>query len=177
VGTLILADPSLVLLIGAAGAGKTTLARDRFAPDEVLSSDALRGAVAGDEADQLASRLAFSILHRALGRRLAAGQLTVVDATNVRAAHRRPLLARARAAGVPVAAIVLDPPRTEVLARNAGRARVVDPDVIDRQLGWLRDTVDGGQLAVEGIDPVIVLRTPADVAALVIVRGTVSPPR
>ena len=92
--TLLLPDPSLVLLVGAAGSGKSTLAQAHFAPEEILSSDALRAAISGDAGDQTASRLAFAILHRELTRRLEAGRLTVVDATNVRAVHRRPLLAR-----------------------------------------------------------------------------------
>ena len=33
-----IADPSLVVLIGAAGAGKSTFAARNFAPDEILSS-------------------------------------------------------------------------------------------------------------------------------------------
>ncbi|HEY8987503.1 MAG TPA: AAA family ATPase, partial [Candidatus Limnocylindrales bacterium] len=73
--------PWLVVLIGAAGAGKTTVARRLFAPDELLSSDELRAAVSGDAADQRATRPAFAILHRELGNRLAAGRLIVVDAT------------------------------------------------------------------------------------------------
>jgi protein phosphatase len=132
--------------------------------------------VSGDEADQSASKVAFTILHRELARRLAAGRLTLVDATNLRASNRRPLLERARAAGVPVAAIVLDLPTGVVRARNGERARVVDPGVIDRQLGWLRETVDGHRLEREGIDPVVVLRTPEAVDAVAIVRVPVSRP-
>jgi protein phosphatase len=168
-------DPSLVVIVGPAGSGKSTLARRLFAADEILSSDALRAVVAGDEADQSASRSAFSILHRELARRLAGGKLTVVDATNLRREHRRPLLARARQAGVPAIAIVLDLPADVVRAQNAGRARVVDADVIDRHLAWLRRSVDDGQLAAEGFAPVIVLRTPVEVAGLRIDRVPLSP--
>ena len=164
------ADPSLVVLIGAAGAGKTTFAARHFAADEILSSDAYREMIAGDPGNQRATGIAFRRLHETLARRLRDGRLTVVDATNVRAANRRPLLTRARLAGVPVAAIVLDLPRTEVLARNARRDRVVATDVVDRQLDWLRQTLDGDQLAVEGVDPVVILRSPADVAGLVVER-------
>ena len=39
---IVLPDPSLVVLIGAAGAGKSTFAARHFAPDEVLSSDRFR---------------------------------------------------------------------------------------------------------------------------------------
>lgn len=174
--TLTVPDPALVVLVGAAGSGKSTLARRAFAPDEILSSDALRAAVSGDEADQRASRTAFAILHRELAKRLAAGRLTVVDATNLRREHRRPLLARARQAGVPAVAIVLDLPASTVHARNAGRARIVDAAVVDRQLGWLRRTVDGGRLAAEGFDPIVILRTADEVRRLEIVRDPLSRP-
>src|ERR671921_335458 len=97
--TVAVPDPALVLLVGAAGSGKSTLAARLFAPDEIVSSDALRAAVSGDEADQRASAVAFRILHRTVDRRLAEGRLTVVDATNAVAPIRRPLLQRARVHG------------------------------------------------------------------------------
>ncbi len=168
--TLTLADPCLVLLVGAAGSGKSTLARRWFAADEILSSDALRAAVSGSEADQSASRVAFAILHGEVVRRLTAGRLTVVDATNVRAEHRRPLQARARAAGVPMAAIVLDLAPAVLLARDAGRRRVVGPEVIGRQLGHLRRTLERDELAREGVAEVVILRTPIEVDALEVIR-------
>ena len=96
---LVIPDPSLMLLVGAAGSGKSTLAARLFAPDEIVSSDALRAVVSGDEADQRATAVAFRILHRTLARRLPTGLLTVVDATNALAAHRRPLIRLAQAAG------------------------------------------------------------------------------
>jgi len=163
---LALPDPVLVLLIGPAGSGKSTLARRLFAPDEILSSDAFRAAIAGDEADQRATKPAFAALGRALERRLAARQRTVIDATNVRAADRASYLVAARRHGIPVAAIVLDLPREVVLARNAGRERVVDEAVIDRHRAALRRTLDEGELEREGIDPIIVLRTPEAADAL-----------
>lgn len=168
--TLVIPDPSLVVLIGAAGSGKSTLAARLFAPEEIASSDAFRAIVSGDETDQRASGVAFRILYRTVDRRLAAGQLTVVDATNVLSSLRRPLIRRAKSAGLPVVAIVLDLTADAVHAQNAGRGRVVDPDVIDRHLAAVRRSVDRDRLVVEGFDPIVVLRTPLEVAALQIER-------
>ena len=152
---ILLPDPSLVVLVGAAGSGKTSFARRHFAPAEVFASDALRALVAGDEADQRATRPAFGLLHRGVTRRLASGRLAVVDATNVQRHARRALLRRARAAGVPAIAIVLDLPATAVVERNAGRAgRVVDEEIVRLQLAQLRAAVDGDRLIEEGFDVV-----------------------
>ena len=166
-----LPDPSLVLLVGAAGAGKSTLAARLFDPDEVLSSDAFRAGISGDAADQRVTRAAFERLHRELAARLLAGRLTVLDATNLERSARTAGIARARAAGVPVTALVLDLPEAVVLARNAARLeRVVDPAVVRRHLALVRATVDDGRLAAEGLDAVVILSTPEAVDSLRIER-------
>ena len=168
--TILVPDPSLVLLVGAAGAGKTTFAARHFAPDEVLSSDAYRALVSGDEANQKVSRVAFSILHRDLERRLLAGQLTVVDATNVDARNRRELIRRADTAGLPVVALVLDLPPAIVLARNSTRSRKVDEEVIRWQLERVRTTAAEGVLAGEGCAIVWIGRTPEAIDGVLIRR-------
>jgi predicted kinase len=165
-------DPALVVLVGPAGSGKTTFAARHFAPGETLSSDAYRAIVGRDEADQRATAPAFAALHRQLGRRLAAGRFTVVDATNVERHARRALLVRAARAGVPSVAIVFDLPPELVLARNAARpGRVVDPRIVALHLRQLRVLLDGSSLATEGFDRLYVLRGPAKVDAVTIRRG------
>jgi protein phosphatase len=169
---IVLPDPSLVVLIGAAGAGKSTFAARHFAPDEVLSSDAFRRIVSGDEANQAATKAAFAVLHETLERRLANGQMAVVDATSVEPSSRRALLARALAAGIPASAIVLDLPAATVIARNAARpARVVDMTVVRRQMHRLRVSLDGPHPALwrEGFAQIVVLHDPAE-ADLVRIR-------
>jgi predicted kinase len=127
--------PGVVVLIGAAGVGKSTLAARLFGRDEILSSDELRGAIRGDPTDQSVTRLAFGILHRELAKRLAEGRLVVVDATNLSRAARLAILRAARPAGVTAVAIVLLAAPPVVHARNAGRGtRVVPSDVVDRHL-------------------------------------------
>src|SRR5829696_3315308 len=87
---------SLVALIGVSGSGKSTFARRHFKPTEVISSDYCRGLVSDDENDLAATKDAFEVLHFITAKRLAAGKLTVVDATNVQAEARKPLVALAR---------------------------------------------------------------------------------
>lgn len=172
-GVIVIADPSLVVLVGAAGSGKSTFAARHFAPEEILSSDAYRALIAGDEADQRATRAAFAALHRQLRSRLTAGRLTVVDATNVERTARRPMLAIAGAAGLPATALVLDLPPALVLARNATRAgRVVDDAIVRRHLGHLRRSLDGPGpgLRDEGFSNVVILRHADDVAAVSLLR-------
>src|SRR5512135_1613227 len=105
-----LPELSLVVLIGASGSGKSSFARKHFKPTEVLSSDFCRGLVADDENDQKATPEAFEILHFIAAKRLAAGRLTVVDATNVQPESRKPLVSLAKQYHVLPVAIVLNVP-------------------------------------------------------------------
>jgi protein phosphatase len=169
---ILLPDPCLVVLVGAAGAGKTTFAARHFASDEILSSDAYREQIAGDPADQRATRAAFAALHRDLGRRLAEDRLTVVDATSVTAPARRALLRAAAAAGVPAVAIVLDLPSDLVLARNAARTgRVVPEAAVRRHQHDLAASGPNPELAAEGFAAVVRLRSAAEVDAARVTRA------
>src|ERR1035438_2655064 len=87
--TLGIPEMALVVLVGVSGSGKSTFARRHFEPFEVLSSDFCRGLGSGGENDQAATRDAFDVLHYIAGKRLAAGRLTVVDATNVQPEGRK----------------------------------------------------------------------------------------
>jgi polynucleotide kinase-phosphatase len=163
-------DLSLVVLVGATGSGKSTFARRHFKPTEVVSSDFCRGLVADDENDQSASKDAFDVLHYIVGKRLAAGRLTVVDATNVQREARRQLVELARSHDVLPIAIVLDLPEEVCRSRNAGRADRADmPDhVIPRHRRELRRSLRG--LEREGFRKVHVLRSAEEVEAARIVR-------
>src|SRR5690349_14802943 len=107
---LTIPELSLVVLVGPSGCGKSTFARTHFKPTEVLSSDFCRGLVSDDENDQAATKDAFEVLHFIAAKRLAAGKLTVIDATNVQPESRKPLVALAREYHVLPVAIVLNLP-------------------------------------------------------------------
>ncbi|MFG3042002.1 polynucleotide kinase-phosphatase [Streptomyces sp. NPDC048330] len=161
--TLPVTDLSLVVLVGATGSGKSTFARRHFKPTEVVSSDFCRGLVADDENDQSASRDAFDVLHYIVGKRLEAGRLTVVDATNVQQEARRRLVELARTYDVLPIAIVLDLPEDVCRDRNAGRPDRADmpAHVIQRHRRELRRSLRG--LEREGFRKVHVLRSVEEV--------------
>ncbi len=160
---------SLVVLVGVSGSGKTTFAREHFGRFEVISSDFCRGLVADDENDQAATGDAFDVLTYIAGKRLAAGRLTVVDATNVQPAARRQFVELARTHDVLPVAIVLDLPENLCTQRNSGRPdRRFASQVIHRQHDQLRRSLRG--LNREGFRKIHVLRSPAQVEAAVVVR-------
>ena len=132
-------EPSLVLLIGPSGSGKSTFAREHFKPTEILSSDFCRGLVSDDETDQAATGDAFEVLHFITSKRLAAGKLTVIDATNVQVEARKPLLALAREYHCLTVAIVFNMPVKLCQERNEARPdRNLKPHVIRQQSQQLR---------------------------------------
>jgi protein phosphatase len=160
---------SLVVLVGVTGSGKSTFARAHFKPTEVISSDFCRGLVADDENDQSATPDAFEVLHYIAGKRLTAGRLTVVDATNVQPEARRQLVTLAREHDVLPVAIVLDLPEQLCAERNQSRPdRDFGAHVLRRQRGQLRRGLSS--LQREGFRGVHVLRTPEEVEAVTIAR-------
>ena len=137
--TITIPELSFVILIGASGSGKSSFARKHFKSTEILSSDFCRGLVSDDENDQGATKDAFEILHFIAAKRLAAGRITVVDATNVQSESRKPLVELARRFHVLPVAIVLNLPEKICQERNQGRAdRDFGVHVIRQQAQQLR---------------------------------------
>jgi protein phosphatase len=166
---LAIPELSLVVLVGVSSSGKSTFARQHFKPTEVISSDFCRGLVADDEEDQSATADAFDVLHYIADKRLEAGRLTVIDATNVQAHARKPLIDLARSRDVLPVAIVFDVEESTCLARNADRTdRRIPAHAIHRQHADLRRSVRG--LQKEGFRAVHVLHEGAEIASVSITR-------
>ncbi|MFO0394815.1 MAG: AAA family ATPase, partial [Lysobacteraceae bacterium] len=163
---------SLVALIGSSGSGKSTFARRHFLPSEVLSSDACRALVSNDENNQAATADAFDVLYFIARKRLAAGLLTVIDATNVRPEDRKRLVDLAREFHVLPAAIVFDLPERVCQDRNVARSdRDFGPHVIRNQQQTLRKGLRG--LEREGFRNVTELRSVDEVEGAAIERTRV----
>ncbi|PYQ56399.1 MAG: polynucleotide kinase-phosphatase, partial [Acidobacteria bacterium] len=167
---------SLVVLVGASGAGKSTFARRHFKATEILTSDFCRALVSDDENDQSATADAFAVLHFIAGKRLARGLLTVVDATNVQPEARKPLIDLARAHYVMPVAIVFDLP-LEILEERARTRtdRELGGHVLRNQRSQLRRSLR--DLQKEGFRHVWVLRSPEEVEAVTVERRPLWPDR
>jgi protein phosphatase len=160
---------SLVVLIGPSGSGKSTFARKHFKPTEILSSDFCRGLVSDDENEQAATKDAFEVLHFVAAKRLAAGKLVVVDATNVQPEARKPLVELARRYHVLPVAIALNLPERLCHERNRNRPeRDFGPHVVRQHVQQLRRSL--GALRREGFRDVCVLSSPEEVEDAIVER-------
>ena len=160
---------SLVVLVGATGAGKSTFAARHFRPTEVVSSDACRALVADDEAAMDANEDAFELVHTVVAMRLRRRLLTAVDATNLQADGRRPLLDIARAYACPAVAIVLDVAEAALVERNLGRGRRErPPGLVRTHVSRLRRSL--GTIGGEGFEQVVVLRSVDEIDAATVER-------
>lgn len=169
---MITPSPSLLVLIGAAGAGKSTWARTHFAAHQVLCLDQLRLVVSDDESDQNATPAAVAILNLAAQARLCRKLTTVVDATNTTVAARRVLVGIARSYRVPAVAVMFSTPLEVCLTRNSTRpatprpghrwARRVPEDVVRHQYAHAAAArallADEGFTAIRCVDADGVLR-------------------
>jgi protein phosphatase len=166
---LTIPELAVVALVGPSGSGKSSFARKHFRPTEVLSSDFCRGLVSDDENSQAATNDAFEVLHFIASKRLTAGKLVVVDATNVQSEARKPVIALARQYHCIPVAIVFDLPEKLCHERNRDRPdRTFGPHVIRQQSQQLRRSLRN--LEREGFRRVHVLRTPEEVEAAEIQR-------
>jgi protein phosphatase len=134
---------ALVVLVGPAGSGKSTFAREHFVSTEILSSDFFRGMVSDDEGDQEATGDAFALLHLVLEARLKRGKLCVVDATNILAKYRKHLIEYAHSFARPAIAIIFQTPTAVSVERAAKRGtRPVDSLIVRRHAKELASQTD-----------------------------------
>jgi protein phosphatase len=125
--------------------------------------------VADDENRHAATPEPFEVLHFIARKRLAAGRLTVVDATNVQPESRKPLVELAREYLCLPVAIVLNLPERLCHDRNTARAdRDFGPHVIRQQVQQMRRSLRN--LEREGFRHVFVLNSEEEVGAAIIER-------
>ncbi len=163
-------SPSLVVLCGPAGSGKSTFAGRHFPPGTVVSSDRCRAMLADDERNMAVSREAFDLFHAIIDRRLRFRRLTVADSTALRKDARKTLLEIGHRRGVPVLLIVFDVTEDRCYLHDRLRERRVGRAVIARQVRLLCEALRA--IPQEGFNSVTVLDdSSAPRASLEIVTG------
>jgi protein phosphatase len=141
---LILPELSLVILIGPSGSGKSTFARRCFLSTEVISSDFCRGLITDNENDQAITSEAFDLLRTITSKRLAAGHLTVIDATNVHPEDRKPFISLAKEYHTVPVALVFDFPEKICQEHNRQRTdRQIPASAVHRQIEQMHRGLGG----------------------------------
>ncbi|MFC9734281.1 AAA family ATPase [Streptomyces roseolus] len=127
-------DPALVVLIGAAGSGKSTFA-STWPPSQVLELDHFRAMVSDEAGDQAATADAVAALRTVLEARLARKRTTILDATHVERTVRAGLVQAARRHGVPAVAVLMGTPVSLCVTRQTARTpdRAVPADTVRAQ--------------------------------------------
>jgi predicted kinase len=136
----------LIVLVGLQGSGKSTWVQRQVAGTHVVVSKDHWPNARRREARQ----------RRVVAELLAEGRSVVVDNTSPAPEDRAPLIAAARAAGVPVRAVWVDTPVPVCLQRNEarkGRSRVPVQGVLGTAARLVPPT------CAEGFDRVDVVRT------------------
>jgi alkanesulfonate monooxygenase SsuD/methylene tetrahydromethanopterin reductase-like flavin-dependent oxidoreductase (luciferase family)/predicted kinase len=143
-------DPALVVLVGPSGSGKSAWAAERYRPQEVVSSDQLRGVVGSGEHDLDASADAFALLDHIVEARVRRGLTTVIDTLGLEQTRRRGYLELARQSRMPAVAVLFDTDGPECRRRNRARGRAVPATVLDGQLRRMRAVA--AEIPAEGWD-------------------------
>lgn len=128
--------PSLILLVGIPGSGKTTYAKNYIEehPGTVhLSSDDIRKELHGDETIQGNPGEVFDIMQKRAVAGLNLGYSVIYDATNMTRKDRAGIIA-ACPKFVKIECHIVWAPIATCIERDAARERTVGKEVIDRML-------------------------------------------
>lgn len=125
----------LIVMCGLPGSGKSTYARhlaEKLDKCEIISSDAIRAELYGDERIQGDPIEVFSIAHQRIIDDLKEVGVVIFDATNILSKHRFALLnlVKNRVSKVHAELYVLVEPYETLIARDAARERSVGDKVI-----------------------------------------------
>lgn len=147
--------PTLIMLCGICGSGKSTYAKDyiRECDDTVhLSSDAIRAELWGDESVQGNPAEVFTLMQRRAVDALNEGKDVIYDATNITRKDRQGIISVCPKFAKIECHIIWLPIET-CIERDAARDRTVGKEVIDRMLKRFQ-----APYYDEGIDEIKVVR-------------------
>lgn len=128
--------PDFIMLVGISGSGKTTIA-ERYASLMkdviVLSSDAIRAELWGDENCQHNPKKVFEIMNARTIENLKKGISVIYDATNLISSRRQQLIQKVKHYCKKTTCVFVDKTIKECLKNQFKRKRRVSFDVIRKQ--------------------------------------------
>lgn len=128
--------PEFVMLVGVAGAGKSTFARylSKLRHYEICSSDAIRGELWGDESDQREPNKVFQVMLQRTRAALSEGRSIIYDAANIEEKYRLQILQQISNYDCRKVCIVFIERPEVCVARQDLRERKVPEHIIWRQI-------------------------------------------
>lgn len=127
-------DIVLHIMVGVPGSGKSTYTKNaRRKDDVVLSSDALRAELLGDENSQQDNQLIFETMQRRAIDALNDGKTVWYDATNINRKARKSIISVCPK-HVKIVADIVWSPIARCIINDAQRSRTVGEGVIDKML-------------------------------------------
>ena len=100
--------PSIVMMVGPCGSGKSTLIEKRFNSREVISTDALRVEFTGDVRRQDKNDEVLDEIARRVEVKISVGQRVIIDATHLRDKDRRRAYELGQMLDVPITYLVVN---------------------------------------------------------------------
>jgi predicted kinase len=124
------------MMVGVAGSGKSTIAAQIAASTGALivSSDAIRGEIYGDENCQTDPGKIFNIVHQRIHKVLLEGKDVIMDATNLSCKRRMTFLRNLNMPNVKKNCIVVITTPEDIEERMKTRERKVPMSVVHKQL-------------------------------------------
>jgi len=127
--------PELIVMVGLSGSGKSTKAKElaTIHNAQIISSDAIRKELWGDEADQRFPEEVFTTLQKRMRQFLQNGQSVIVDATNLTMKSRRCIMECTRKIPCKKIAYIMATPIYDCKRHDHNRTRQVGDSVIEEQ--------------------------------------------
>ncbi len=127
----------LVMLVGIAGSGKSSYAQyllQEHTVDIVVSSDALRAELYGDENDQTHNTEVFNEVHKRIRKALKEGKSVCYDATNLSSKRRMNFLKQISDLDIEKCCALMMASFDDCVMRQCSRERKVPEEVIRKQI-------------------------------------------